>query len=294
MYVATLIAAGKLTGEVVREAIDRLAATGHEVGAPHWLDEGDASDIVFEGSLVSARAELAQMDHGALDIIIQPLGDRVKKLIVADMDSTMITVECIDELADYAGIKPEVAAITQRAMKGEIDFAAALTQRVALLGGMDAAMLTECRLERVRLTRGARTLVQTMKAHDARAVLVTGGFTAFAEPVGEAIGFDRVVANVLEIANGKLTGKVVGPIVDSSAKKATLLAEAETHGLTLAQTLAVGDGANDIPMITSAGLGIGFHPHMAAADAADAAIRHHDLTALLWAQGYSRRQWVLG
>lgn len=294
MFVATLIAAGKLTGEVVREAIDRLAATGHEVGAPHWLDEGDASDIVFEGSLVSARAELAKMDHGALDVVIQPLGDRMKKLLVADMDSTMITVECIDELADYAGIKAEVSAITQRAMKGEVDFAGALTERVGLLGGMKAAMLTECRLERVRLTRGARTLVQTMKANGARAVLVTGGFTAFAEPVGEAIGFDRVVANMLEIADGKLTGKVAGPIVDSSAKQATLLAEAEKHGLTLAQTLAVGDGANDIPMITSAGLGIAYHPHLAAADAADAAIRHHDLTALLWAQGYSRRQWVLG
>ena len=294
MFVATLIADGKLTGEVVREAIDRLDMSGHDVGAPHWLDVGDAADIVFEGSLVSARKELAKMDHGALDVVVQPLGDRTKKLIIADMDSTMITCECIDELADYAGLKPQISAITERAMKGELDFRAALAERVALLGGMDESVLAECRIERVRLTRGARTLIQTMKAHGARAVLVTGGFTAFAEPVGEAIGFDRVVANVLEVADGKLTGRVIEPVVDASTKHETLTAEAAKHGLPLAETLAVGDGANDIPMITAAGLGIAYHPHTAAAQAADAAIRHHDLTALLWAQGYPRRNWVLG
>ena len=294
MFVATLIAAGKLTGEVVREAIDRLDATGHEVGAPHWIDQGDAADIFFQGSLVSARAELAKMDHGALDVVVQPLGDRTKKLIIADMDSTMITVECIDELADYADLKPAIAAITERAMRGELDFRAALAERVALLGGMAEGVLAECRYERVKLTRGARTLVQTMKAHGAHSVLVTGGFTAFAGPVGEAIGFDKVVANELGIEGGKLTGTVRGPIVDKDAKLATLTAEAAKLGLPLAATLAVGDGANDIPMITSAGLGIGYHPHPAAEEAADAAIRHHDLTALLWAQGYPRRSWVLG
>lgn len=294
MFVATLIAAGKLTGEVVREAIDRLDATEHEVGAPHWLDEGDAADIVFQGSLVSARAELAKMDHGALDVVVQPLGDRTKKLIIADMDSTMITVECIDELADYAGLKPQIAAITERAMRGEIDFRAALAERVGLLGGMAESTLVDCRMERVRLTRGARTLVQTMKAHGAWSVLISGGFMPFAGPVGEAIGFDKVVANELEIANGRLTGKVLEPIVDSAAKLETLKAEAAKHGLPLAETLAVGDGANDIPMITAAGLGIGYHPHPAAGEAAAAAIRHHDLTALLWAQGYPRRSWVLG
>lgn len=294
MFVATLIAAGKLTDEVVREAIDRLDATGHDVGAPHWLDIGDAADIVFQGSLVSARAELAKMDHGALDIVVQPQGDRTKKMIIADMDSTMITVECIDELADYAGLKPEIAAITERAMRGELDFRAALIERVGLLAGMPEATLAECRMERVKLTRGARTLVQTMKAHGAFSVLVSGGFMPFAGPVGEAIGFDKVVANELEISGGKLTGRVIEPIVDSAAKLETLKAEAARSGLPLAETLAVGDGANDIPMITSAGLGIGYHPHPAAGEAAAAVVRHHDLTALLWAQGYPRRNWVLG
>jgi phosphoserine phosphatase len=294
MFVATLIAAGKLTDEVVREAIDRLAATGHDVGAPHWLDEHDAADIFFQGSLVSARAELAKMDHGALDVVVQPLGDRAKKLLIADMDSTMITVECIDELADYAGLKPQIAAITERAMRGELDFRAALTERVGLLGGMAESVLAECRMERVRLTRGARTLVQTMKAHGAHSVLVSGGFLPFAAPVAEAVGFDKVIANDLEIAAGKLTGAVREPIVDADTKLETLQAEAARLGLPLAQALAVGDGANDMPMIAAAGLGIGYRPHPAAAEAADAAIRHHDLTALLWAQGYPRRSWVLG
>jgi phosphoserine phosphatase len=294
MFVATLIAAGKLTDEVVREAIDRLDMTGHDVGAPHWIDEHDAADVFFQGSLVSARAELAKMDHGALDVVVQPFGDRTKKLIIADMDSTMIGCECIDELADYAGIKDQVAAITQRAMRGEVDFRGALTERVALLRGLGEDVLTQCRMERVRLTRGARTLVQTMKAHGAHSVLVTGGFTAFAGPVGEAIGFDRVVANELRIEGGKLTGTVNEPIVDKDAKLETLKSEAAKHGLPLAETLAVGDGANDIPMLTAAGLGIGYYPHAAAAEAADAVVRHHDLTALLWAQGYPRRSWVLG
>ncbi|HMO76639.1 MAG TPA: phosphoserine phosphatase SerB [Sphingopyxis sp.] len=292
MFVATLIAAGKLTDEVVREAMGRLFAAGHHFEGWSWIDEGDAADLRFQGMPDIARMALAEIDHDGLDIVVQPLADRAKKLIIADMDSTMITVECIDELADYAGIKPQIAAITERAMRGELDFRAALTERVALLGGMAESVLADCRRERVTLTPGARALVQTMKAHGAQAVLVSGGFMPFAGPVGEAIGFDRVVANALEIADGKLTGRVLEPIVDADTKLATLNAEAAAHGLSLGQTLAVGDGANDIPMIAAAGLGIGYRPHPACAEAADAAIRHNDLTALLWAQGYARRDWV--
>jgi phosphoserine phosphatase len=293
MFVATLIASGKLTDEVVREAFERLHNSGHNVSSSHWLDEGDAADIFFDGGLASAREVLAGLDHGALDIIVQPNADRRKKMIIADMDSTMITVECIDELADYAGLKPQIAAITERAMRGELDFRAALDQRVGLLKGLSEETLAECRRERVKLTDGARILVQTMKAHGAHAVLISGGFIPFAGPVGAEIGFDKVFANELEIANGELTGVVLEPIVDSSAKLARLQSEAAELGIALGDTLAVGDGANDIPMIAAAGLGAGYKPHPACAEAADAAILHHDLTALLWAQGYKRSEWVL-
>lgn len=294
MFVATLIASGKLTDEVVREAFDRLHTSDHKVTAQHWLDEGDAADIFFEGGLASAREVLAGLDHGQLDIVVQPESDRRKKMIIADMDSTMITVECIDELADYAGLKPQIAAITESAMRGEIDFREALDQRVSLLKGMDEQLLAECRRQRVQLSPGARTLVQTMKAHGAHSVLISGGFMPFAGPVGESIGFDRVFANVLEIQDGKLTGKVLEPIVDSAAKLARLKSEAAEQGIKLGDTLAVGDGANDIEMIAAAGLGAGYHPHPACAEAADMVIRHHDLTALLWAQGYPRREWTYG
>ncbi len=293
MFVATLIAAGRLTGEVVREAIDRLYVTEHSVDAPHWIDEGDAADIVFTGSLISARKELAAIGH-AVDIVVQPSGHRRKRLIVADMDSTMITVECIDELADYAGLKPQIAAITARAMRGEIDFRAALAERVGLLAGLEASMLADCLAERVRLTPGARTLVETMKAHDARAVLVTGGFHAFAQPIANLIGFDHALANTLEIVDGRLTGKTVGPIIDRDAKLAALEAECKAFSILPADVLAVGDGANDIPMLTAAGLGVAYHAHPAAANAAAASIKHNDLRALLWAQGYPRAEWVVG
>jgi phosphoserine phosphatase len=294
MFVATLIASGKLTDEVVSSAAEKLTAAGQNVTSTAWLDAGDAADIFFDGSVEAGRTALADLGVDGLDLVVQPVADRQKKMIIADMDSTMITVECIDELADYANLKPQIAAITERAMRGELDFRAALDERVGLLGGLAESVLAECRRERVRLTRGARTLVQTMKANGAHAVLISGGFIPFAAPVGESIGFDKVFANELEIANGALTGKVLEPIVDSSAKKARLLAEAEELGLSLAQTLAVGDGANDIPMIETAGLGAGYRPHPACAAAADVAIHHHDLTALLWAQGYGRRDWVYG
>lgn len=292
MYVATLIAAGTLTDGVVREAMGRLFTMGHHFDSWNWIDEGDAADLRFQGMPEFARAALEEIGHDRLDVVVQPLAGRTKKMIIADMDSTMITVECIDELADYAGLKPQIAAITERAMRGELDFRAALAERVGLLGGMAEEVLAECRRERVTLTPGARTLVQTMKAHGAHAVLVSGGFMPFAGPVAEAIGFDKAIANELEIADGRLTGRVIEPIVDADTKLTTLKAEATSLGLSLGETLAVGDGANDIPMIAAAGLGIGYHPHPACAEAADAAIRHHDLTALLWAQGYSRRQWV--
>ncbi len=204
----------------------------------------------------------------------------------------MITVECIDELADYAGVKAEVAAVTEQAMRGELDFEGALDARVALLEGLDEAAIDRCREERVALMPGARVLVQTMRAHGAYCLLVSGGFTRFAEPVAEAIGFDRVAANVLVIEDGRLTGRVRKPIVGAQGKREALLDSARALGLGPAETLAVGDGANDIPMLCAAGLGIAYRAKPAVAAAASARIEANDLTALLYLQGYKRSTWV--
>ncbi len=204
----------------------------------------------------------------------------------------MITVECIDELADYAGIKAQIAEVTEAAMRGELDFAEALDARVALLKGLGADAIDRCLAERVQLMPGARTLVRTMKARGATTILVSGGFTRFAEPVGAQIGFDRVIANELLIEADALTGRVTKPIVDSSTKETTLLNAMAELGLAAAATMAVGDGANDLAMIKQAGLGVAYHAKPIVAAAAGARIDHGDLTALLYAQGIARGDWV--
>jgi phosphoserine phosphatase len=290
MLTATLIAADRLDDEMVAAASARLAAAGVAALAPEWIDRGSACDLALTGEAAKARAVLEAWD-APVDAVIHTSGARRKRLIIADMDSTMITVECIDELADYAGIKPQIAAITERAMRGELDFRAALADRVALLGGMDAGVIDRCLAERVALMPGARTLVQTMVACGARALLVSGGFTRFAEPVAQEIGFHRAIANELEVADGKLTGRVRDPIIDSSAKLAALHGECAALGIDPADALAVGDGANDAPMLAAAGLGAAYHAHAVAAAAASAHIRHGDLSALLWAQGFKRHEW---
>lgn len=260
-------------------------------GEWRWLDEGRAADLEFVHHPDSARGVL-EGAFGATDVIVQPAQGREKRLLIADMDSTMITVECIDELADYAGIKAQIAEVTERAMKGELDFAAALDARVGLLKDLEESAIDRCLAERVRLSPGAETLVKTMRARGALTILVSGGFTRFAGPVGEAIGFERVIANRLVIADGKLTGTVEKPIVDSATKENTLLAASEERGLPLAATLAVGDGANDLPMIRRAGLGVAYRAKPIVAAAAAARIEHADLTALLHAQGIDRADWV--
>jgi len=260
--------------------------------APIWIDQEVAADLAFgRADAAAARAALEGLLPG-VDVVVQSAANRAKKLLVADMDSTMITIECIDELADYAGIKPQIAEVTERAMRGELDFEAALDARVALLKGLEEGAIDRCHAERVTLMPGARTLIQTMKAHGARTVLVSGGFTVFADKVAEAIGFDRAVSNRLGIAGGALDGTVARPIVGSATKRETLIAEQETLGLTRDETLAVGDGANDIPMIQEAGLGIAYHAKPKTAAAADARIEYGDLTALLYVQGYKRADWV--
>jgi phosphoserine phosphatase len=208
----------------------------------------------------------------------------------------MITVECIDELADYAGIKSQIAAITERAMAGELDFAEALKARVALLAGMDESIIAQCLEERVRPMPGAETLVRTMAGWSAHSVLVSGGFTSFTGPVATMLGFAEVHANALEIVGGKLTGALTGSIVDAAAKRAVLETAAKANGIDMSLALAVGDGANDLPMIAAAvagnGLGAGYHPRPQLAAAANFSVRHNDLTALLYAQGIPRSEWA--
>ncbi len=255
-----------------------------------WLDEDKAADIFFGSDPVAARAALTGIGD-KVDVIVQPAEGREKKLLIADMDSTMITVECIDELADYAGIKPQIAEITERAMRGELDFAGALHERVALLKGLADEAIDQCRAERVKIMPGARALVRTMKARGAQTLLVSGGFTRFTGPVAEEIGFDRAVANVLEIADGALAGTVTLPIVDASRKLQELEA-AIAAGIDRTLTLAVGDGANDIPMIQGAGLGVAYHAKPKTREAAHAEIVHGDLSVLLYAQGIASAHWV--
>jgi phosphoserine phosphatase len=290
VFTVTVIAADRLDDEMIAGAAVQLSGAGFLAGAPQWIDRGSAADFMLSGDMAQAKSALAAWD-APVDVVVQQGEGRRKRLILADMDSTMITVECIDELADYAGIKPQIAAITERAMRGELDFRAALAERVGLLAGMDADVIDRCLAERVALMPGARTLVQTMGANGARAVLVSGGFTRFAEPVAAEIGFNRAIANVLEVVDGKLTGRVLDPVVDSAVKLATLRSECAALGIGTADALAVGDGANDAAMLSGAGLGIAYRAHPAAEAAADARIRHNDLTALLWAQGYPRRLW---
>ncbi len=276
-------------------ASEAVAQAGGLISAEVAFDPPFATDLILRGlSANAARAALeAALPH--IDVVVQPATPaRRKRLLVADMDSTMIQQECIDELADYAGLKAEIAAITERAMLGELDFAQALEARVAALAGLDAGAIDKCLAERIRLMPGARTLVSTMKGWGARTLLVSGGFTAFTGPVSAQIGFDRNRANLLHLADGKLVGTVGKPIVDSATKRATLLDEREALGLTAADTLAVGDGANDIPMLEGAGLGIAYHAKPKAAAAANAAVRVGDLTVLLWAQGVPRGEWAAG
>ena len=256
------------------------------------LDPGIAVDLPFTPSGADDQA-IAQRLRTALgglriDVVVQPLAGRRKTLFVADMDSTMIGQECIDELADYVGLKAHVAAITERAMRGEIAFEPALRERVALLKGLPVAVVDEVILERIALTPGARTLVATMRQNGGTTCLVSGGFTLFTSRVGAMIGFDENRGNTLVVEDGRLAGRVEEPILGREAKLVTLIELRDRLGLAASETLAAGDGANDLAMIEAAGLGVAYHAKPKVADAAHARIDHSDLTALLYLQGYAR------
>lgn len=236
---------------------------------PIWLAPDEACDFVIDASdpAAIARAARAIVRSTPVDTLVQAVAGRRKRLLVADLESTVIENEMLDELAVILGIGPRIAEITQRAMNGEIDFVEALGARVALLAGIDARIL-DVAAARIRVTPGARTLVATMRRDGAITALVTGGFTVFADRVGAELGFDRIVGNRLEVVGGRVTGKVLPLVVTGETKRETLLAIAVERGIRLAQTLAVGDGANDMPMLTAAGIGIAFHAKPAVAAAA--------------------------
>jgi len=290
-HVATLIAAGALDQAAVARV--RGALTG--AGAAQWLGP-DAADIPFsvDGAFdqrgLSAR--LRALADVPVDVVVQPTANRRKKLFLADMDSTMIGQECIDELADYAGLKAYVAAITERAMRGEIAFEPALRERVALLEGIPLSVIDDVIEKRITLTPGARTLVSTLRANGAYTCLVSGGFTLFTNRIAAMIGFDETRANTLELAGETLSGRVIEPIFGRESKLAALHEMRAERGLNPDDTLVTGDGANDLAMIAEAGLGVAYHAKPKVAEAAAARIDHGDLTALLYAQGYRRQEFV--
>jgi phosphoserine phosphatase len=221
-----------------------------------------------------------------VDLLITPVQNRRKKLLIADMDSTVVTSETLDEIAAHAGLKDKIAPITERAMRGEIDFEKALRERVALLKGLDEEILQKT-LDDTVLSTGAATLIGTMKKHGATCVLVSGGFTFFTEAIAKRAGFHHHHGNVLEVAKGKLTGKVKNPVLDRGAKKNFLEQYIRDLNLTPDDALAIGDGSNDLPMLEAAGLGIGYHPKPLLKATLENCILHGDLTAALYAQGYT-------
>jgi phosphoserine phosphatase len=277
--------------------VDGALAVLPSPGAAEWLFNEVAVDIPFDGSedikAIEARLQQARGDL-PIDIVVQPRALRRKKLFLADMDSTMIGQECVDELADFAGLKAHVSEITERAMRGEIAFEPALRERVALLKDLPVSVVDEVLEKRITPTPGGRELVMTMRASGAWTCLISGGFTLFTNAVAAKIGFQENRANELLARDGKLVGEVKEPILGRAAKLATLIELREAFDLDAIDTLVVGDGANDLGMIEAAGLGVAYHAKPAVAAAAAARIDYGDLTALLYAQGYRRDEFVAG
>jgi phosphoserine phosphatase len=292
--IVTLIGApGALSESVIAVAMAALQDAGMQPAAPIWLSDAEAADLhLTDGEVgMARRAVEGPMGRIAVDVAVQHDGSRRKRLLVADMDSTIIGQECIDELADAVGLRDAVSAITERAMRGEIGFEGALRERAAMLKGLTPAAMTHVLETRITLTRGATTLVSTMRAHRATTALVSGGFTFFTGRIRERAGFDLDQANELLFdESGNLSGLVREPILGREAKLAALNKLARDRNLSAEETMAVGDGANDLAMIEAAGLGVAFHAKPAVAAQADVRIEHNDLTALLFVQGYRREE----
>ncbi len=275
--------AGAITADVV------VALRDHGGGEPHWLSPGDALEVERFSRLPEFLVELRRHPIDAATVSIH---NRRKRLLVADMDSTMIHQECIDELGVMAGVGERIADITRRAMRGELDFEAALTERVGLLKGLDEGVVAQLLRERITYMEGGATLLATMKANGAHTALISGGFTAFTSAVAAHLGFHEHHANTLMIEGGKMTGKVGRPILGQQAKVDGLLRLAKLHGLDAMDTIAVGDGANDLAMLAAAGMGVALHAKPHVQENAKIRINHGDLTALLYLQGYRKEQFV--
>jgi len=274
-------------GMLGAEQLELLAKFG--AGAPRWLAHGKALEVDgFEGIDPAAAALRAQ----SLDAVVVPKMNRRKRVLLADMDSTMIEQECIDELGAAAGLGEKISAITARAMRGEVDFESALKERVSLLKGLDEGVIAKLLRERISYMPGGKVLLATMKAHGAYCALVSGGFTAFTEHVAKALGFDENRANRLLVSGGKLTGEVALPILGKDAKVESLYRVAVARGVSAADVLAVGDGANDIPMLQAAGMGVALHAKPKVQAQAQFVINHGDLTALLYLQGYAHDEFL--
>jgi phosphoserine phosphatase len=280
----TLVLIGALDETTVQRASELLWSNRASVGTPDWLAPGIACEIPFEGPTKSVSVP-------GVDAVVLPTTGRRKRLLVADMESTMIENEMLDELADFLSLRERIAAITARAMNGELDFASALAERVGLLKGLPVGKLDEA-ARRIRYTPGGATLVATMKKHGATCALVSGGFTYFTAMVRKALGFDLESANVLKHDGTALAGTVELPILGKEAKLATLDRLCAERGLHVGEALTVGDGANDLPMLKAAGLGVAFHAKPVVAAEVGARIDHGDLTALLYLQGYRRSDFV--
>jgi phosphoserine phosphatase len=293
-HVATLISEPARPA-VTDAAVKAARAVLPDAGAAAVLARSIAVDIPFGGgSNPRALAERVRKEFGdaPIDVVVQPAADRRKRLFLTDMDSTMIEQECIDELADYVGLKPRVAEITERAMRGEVEFEPALRERVQLLRGLSTSVVNEVIEKRITLTPGGRSLVATMRANGAHTCLVSGGFTLFTEKIAAMLGFDEQRSNRLVVEDGKLAGRVEEPILGRDGKLAALRKLTERFKLRREETLVAGDGANDLPMIEAAGLGVAFRAKPIVAAAAHARIDYGDLTALLYLQGYRREEFV--
>jgi phosphoserine phosphatase len=285
MYIATLLASPS-HANLDRAAVESLRdAWGG--GQAHWLNPGVAAELAVADMPENRWQVWEGLQTLGIDLVVQPSENRRKKMLLADMDSTMIGQECIDELADMAGKGPRVAAITARAMNGELDFEEALIERVDLLRNLPVAVIAQVLAERITYTPGGQTLIATMKANGAYAALVSGGFTDFTKAVAGALGFDEHRANRLVASCGKLTGEVARPILGREAKVAALHDITARLGLGPADVMAVGDGANDLGMLGLAGAGVALHAKPSVAAECDIRINHSDLTALLYIQGYS-------